>query len=226
MSLIKLENISKSYFDAGKKRVIFQNLNLEINNSESVLLLGNSGCGKSTLLQIIGLLQEPTSGKVIINNTDCTDKNIDKHTINNFLQNDIGFIYQFHHLFHDFTALENLLIPQIIKGVNRKTAEKQANDMLEKLNLSHRKDAMPNELSGGEKQRVAIARAIIKHPKIILADEPTGNLDNDMSAVVVKEMLKLVTENHITLLMVSHNRNFSQIFDRTFELNSNGLLQI
>lgn len=226
MSLIKLENISKSYFDAGKERVIFQNLNLEINNSESVLLLGNSGCGKSTLLQIIGLLQEPTSGKVIINNTDCTDKNIDKHTINNFLQNDIGFIYQFHHLFHDFTALENLLIPQIIKGVNRKTAEKQANDMLEKLNLSHRKDAMPNELSGGEKQRVAIARAIIKHPKIILADEPTGNLDNDMSAVVVKEMLKLVTENHITLLMVSHNRNFSQVFDKTFELNSNGLSQI
>ena len=223
MRIIKLENVSRSYFDAGEERIIFHNVNLEVNNGESILLLGNSGCGKSTLLQIIGLLQEPTSGNIIINHTNCTSKNVNKKTINNFLQNEIGFIYQFHHLFSDFTALENLLIPQIIKGVNRKTAEQKANEMLAKLKLLHRKNAIPSELSGGERQRIAVARAIIKQPKIILADEPTGNLDNDMSQVVVTEMLNLVKENNIALIMVTHNRAFSQVFDRTFELHSNGL---
>ena len=226
MSLLEVKNLTKTYKDAGKERVIFQNLNLTVNNGESVLLLGNSGCGKSTLLQIIGLIQLPTNGEIYIDGTKCTNHNISEKQKNELLKSDIGFIYQFHYLFNDFTAFENLIIPQIIKKVNIKTAKQRAIEILQLLKMEHRKNAMPFELSGGERQRIAIARAIIKQPKIILADEPTGNLDNDMSDIVVEEMLNIVKKENIALIMVSHNREFSSKFNTTYRLSQNGLTKI
>ena len=221
--VLELNNVRKSYTDAKREHNIFSNINLQVEQGQSVLLLGNSGCGKSTLLQIAGLIQN-CEGDVFIEGENCHSKTTKEK--NDILKRKIGFIYQFHYLFADFTALENLIIPQIIKGVSRKEAEKGAINILKKMKIEHRKDAMPNELSGGERQRVAIARAIVKEPKLILADEPTGNLDNDMSNVVVEELLQLVREKNMALLMVSHNREFSKKFDRTYELTQNGLIEL
>ena len=226
MSILEVKNLSKSYKDANNENVIFENLNLTIDNGKSALLLGNSGCGKSTFLQIIGMIQEQTSGDIFIDNVECNLKKISEKRKNDILKKNIGFIYQFHYLFNDFTALENLIIPQIILGTNKRTAKNKAKEMLEKMNMTNRMNTMPNELSGGERQRIAIARAIIKQPRIILADEPTGNLDYDMSNFVVDEMLKIVKENNIALLMVSHNREFKDKFDDTFELTRSGLEKI
>ena len=214
--VLEVKNLSKIYENKNEKHVVFQNLNLTIKDGESVLLLGNSGCGKSTLLQILGLIQKPTNGEIIFDGLNVN--NISEKEKNTFLKENIGFIYQFHYLFNDFTALENLVIPQIIKNIDKKTAELKAMEILKKLKIEHRKDAMPFELSGGERQRVAIARAIIKQPKLILADEPTGNLDNDMSVFVVDEMLNLVKNNNITIIMATHNHEFIKKFDKTYNL--------
>ena len=224
MHVLEVKDLSKAYKEVNKEHLIFQNINLVINEGESVLLLGNSGCGKSTLLQILGLIQESTSGKIFVEGRDCGYEEITEKQRNKILKEKIGFIYQFHYLFNDFTALENLVIPQLVKGIDNKTAERKALEMLEKLKMQHRKDAMPFELSGGERQRVAIARAIIKQPKLILADEPTGNLDNDMSNFVVDEMLNMVKNENIALLMVSHNREFAKKFNKTYELSASGLI--
>lgn len=221
MYLLEVKNLAKIYKEAKHEYVIFQNLDLTVRNSESILLLGNSGCGKSTLLQILGLIQKQTKGEIIFDGLNTS--NINEKQKNILLKEKIGFIYQFHYLFNDFTAIENLIIPQLIKGIDKKTAELEATKMLQMLKMEHRKNAMPFELSGGERQRIAIARAIIKQPKLILADEPTGNLDNDMSNLVVDEMLKMVNKNNIAIIMVSHNYEFKKKFTTTYNLSKNGL---
>ena len=160
MSVFEAKKITKEYNDANNKHTIFKNIDLKIENGESVLLIGNSGCGKSTFLQIAGLIQKQTSGDILID--DKSTKNITDDKRNKLLKEKIGFIYQFHYLFNDFTAIENLVIPQLIKGIDKKKAEQEANRLLKILKLEHRANAMPNELSGGERQRIAIARAIIK----------------------------------------------------------------
>ena len=224
MAVFEAKNITKSYQELDKTHSIFSNINLKLENSESVLLIGNSGCGKSTFLQIAGLIQQPTSGEIIVDGVNASKISEEKR--NDILKNKIGFIYQFHYLFNDFTAKENLIIPQLIKGIDRKTADKEADRLLKMLKLSHRAEAMPNELSGGERQRIAIARAIIKKPLLILADEPTGNLDPDMSNFVVDEMLNIVKNEKIALLMVSHCRDFISKFDCTYSLESDGLVKV
>lgn len=218
MPIFEAKHISKAYKEGNKYRQVLTDINLIIEEGEGVLLLGNSGCGKSTFLQIAGLVQRPTNGEIFIENTNCTTSFSEKQK-NIFLKQKIGFIYQFHYLFNDFTAEENLIIPQLICGIDKKTAKQNAEQMLTKLSISHRANAMPNELSGGEKQRIAIARAIIKQPKIILADEPTGNLDNDTSNIVVNEMLSMVKQNNIALLMVSHCLDYKSKFDNVYRLN-------
>ena len=224
MSVFEAKKITKEYNDANNKHTIFKNIDLKIENGESVLLIGNSGCGKSTFLQIAGLIQKQTSGDILID--DKSTKNITDNKKNELLKEKIGFIYQFHYLFNDFTAIENLVIPQLIKGIDKKKAEQEANRLLKILKLEHRSNAMPNELSGGERQRIAIARAIIKKPILILADEPTGNLDPEMSNFVVEEMLNIVKQEKIALLMVSHCRDFINKFDNTYSLEQNGLVKI
>ena len=221
---LEARKITKKYIDGDKSHNVLMDVNLQIERGKSALLLGNSGCGKSTFLQIAGLIQEPTSGEIWIDGQDATKMSVNKRNL--LLREKIGFIYQFHYLFNDFTAKENLIIPQLICNVDKKTAEKNeknADNMLKMLGLSHRAGAMPNQLSGGERQRIAIARAIIKKPLIILADEPTGNLDNEMSAFVVNEMLELVKKNNIALLMVSHSHDFNDRFDDIYQIE-NGCL--
>ena len=223
MSLaLEAKHITKKYIDGDTRHDVLIDVNLQIERGKSALLLGNSGCGKSTFLQIAGLIQEPTSGEIWIDEQNATKMSPDKR--NQLLRKKIGFIYQFHYLFNDFTAKENLIIPQLICNVSRKKAENRAMEMLDMLKMSHRAEAMPNELSGGERQRIAIARAIIKKPLIILADEPTGNLDNEMSAFVVNEMLELVKKNNIALLMVSHSHDFNDRFDDVYEVKG-GMLE-
>ena len=224
MSVFEAKKITKEYNDANNKHTIFKNIDLKIENGESVLLIGNSGCGKSTFLQIAGLIQKQTSGDILID--DKSTKNITDNKKNELLKEKIGFIYQFHYLFNDFTAIENLVIPQLIKGIDKKKAEQEASRLLKILKLEHKANAMPNELSGGERQRIAIARAIIKKPILILADEPTGNLDPEMSNFVVEEMLNIVRQEKIALLMVSHCRDFINKFDNTYSLEQNGLVKI
>ena len=218
---LETKHITKKYIDGDTSHDVLVDVNLQIERGKSALLLGNSGCGKSTFLQIAGLIQEPTSGEIWIDEQNATKMSPDKR--NQLLRKKIGFIYQFHYLFNDFTAKENLIIPQLICNVSRKKAENRAMEMLDMLKMSHRAEAMPNELSGGERQRIAIARAIIKKPLIILADEPTGNLDNEMSAFVVNEMLELVKKNNIALLMVSHSHDFNDSFDDVYEVRGGGL---
>jgi len=213
---LETKHITKKYIDGDTSHDVLMDVNLQIERGKSALLLGNSGCGKSTFLQIAGLIQEPTSGEIWIDEQNATKMSADKR--NQLLRKKIGFIYQFHYLFNDFTAKENLIIPQLICNVSRKKAENRAMEMLDMLKMSHRAEAMPNELSGGERQRIAIARAIIKKPLIILADEPTGNLDNEMSAFVVNEMLELVKKNNIALLMVSHSHDFNDRFDDVYQV--------
>ena len=222
MSLaLEAKHKKKKYIDGDTSHDVLVDVNLQIERGKSALLLGNSGCGKSTFLQIAGLIQEPTSGEIWIDEQNATKMSPDKR--NQLLRKKIGFIYQFHYLFNDFTAKENLIIPQLICNVSRKKAENRAMEMLDMLKMSHRAEAMPNELSGGERQRIAIARAIIKKPLIILADEPTGNLDNEMSAFVVNEMLELVKKNNIALLMVSHSHDFNDRFDNVYEVKGGRL---
>ena len=224
MSVFEAKKITKEYQELNKKHIVFRDIDLKIENGESVLLIGNSGCGKSTFLQIAGLIQKQTSGDILIDGK--STKNIIDDKKNELLKEKIGFIYQFHYLFNDFTAIENLIIPQLIKGVNRREAEREAKRLLDVLKLSHRTNAMPNELSGGERQRIAIARAIIKKPILILADEPTGNLDPEMSIFVVDEMLNIVKQEKIALLMVSHCRDFIKKFDKTYSLETEGLVAV
>lgn len=224
MFVLETKKLSKTFNTSNEKHNVLQDIDFQLEAGKSALLLGNSGCGKSTFLQIVGLLQEATSGEIFIDGQDCSNLNEAKR--NKILINKIGFVYQFHYLFNDFTAIENLIIPQLTVGVKYKIAKKKAEEMLKKLNLSSRANAMPNELSGGERQRIAIARAIIKNPRLILADEPTGNLDDEMSDKVINEMLEMVKNQGISLLVVTHNRSFIEKFDVAYEIHNKNITQI
>ncbi|MCL4153830.1 UNVERIFIED_CONTAM: hypothetical protein GTU68_016529, partial [Idotea baltica] len=171
--MIKVQNLTKSYKDADKELVVLNNFSAEFTTSKSHAILGQSGVGKSTLLHLIAGLVKPTSGSVIVDSTEVNLLKGDK--LSDFRGNNIGFVYQFHHLLPEFSALENVAMPLIINGIAQKEALNTASTILAKVNLSDREKHMPSQLSGGEQQRVAIARAVAIKPKVILADEPTGN---------------------------------------------------
>ncbi|MGH1398349.1 MAG: ABC transporter ATP-binding protein [Alphaproteobacteria bacterium] len=219
--ILKLSGLCKTFKQGGKALTIFKGLDLKIEKGELVALVGQSGSGKSTLLQIAGLLDKPSAGRIVIDHQDVTKANDAGRTA--LRLNDIGFIYQFHHLLPEFTAQENVAMPLIIAGEARGDAMDQAAVVLHQLGLGKRLSHRPATLSGGEQQRVAIARALANDPKLLLADEPTGNLDPETSAEVFDVLLEQVRERDCGALIATHNHDLADAMDRALELKGGRL---
>lgn len=216
--LLRITGLEKTFEQGGRTLTIFKNLDMKVEAGELVALVGPSGAGKSTLMQIAGLLDKPTSGQVRINNQQ-TQKMSDLQRTK-LRSSFIGFVYQFHHLLPEFTAVENVAMPQIIAGVNKTEAEGKAEKILIDLGLKERLDHRPARLSGGEQQRVAIARALANDPRLLFADEPTGNLDPSTSAEVFELLLNQVRERRIGALIATHNMQLADQMDRALELRA------
>jgi lipoprotein-releasing system ATP-binding protein len=206
--MITATNIHKSF----NGLEVLKGIDLEINKGEIVAIVGASGAGKTTLLQIIGTLDKPTSGQVMLNGVNVHQ--LTEKKLSAFRNKHIGFVFQFHHLLPEFTALENLCIPAFIAGVNRKQAENRAKELLDFLHLTERSTHKPSELSGGEQQRVAVARALMNNPDIILADEPSGNLDSINARELHSLFFDLRKEFNQTFVIVTHNKEFADMSDR------------
>ena len=221
--IMKLEDVDKFYNETGHKLHILRKLNLEVKKGEFVSILGKSGSGKSTLLNVMGLLDKIDSGKIWINDREVTSLSEDER--NNIKNNFLGFVFQFHYLMSEFTALENVMIPALLNNFkNKNVIEKEAKNLLEIVGLAERMKHKPNQLSGGEKQRVAIARAMINKPSLILADEPTGNLDEDTSEMIFSLFKKINKEHNQSIVVVTHARDLSQVTDRQIYLKK-GILE-
>ncbi|OFY52123.1 MAG: lipoprotein ABC transporter ATP-binding protein [Bacteroidetes bacterium GWF2_41_31] len=216
--MLTAENLHKSF---GNLHVL-SGINLHVEESEIVSIVGKSGAGKSTLLQILGTIENADQGKVLIQGEDVLRLN--NKAISVFRNKHIGFVFQFHHLLPEFTALENVSIPALIAGESRRTAEKKALELLGFLNLTARKDHKPSALSGGEQQRVAIARALINKPSVVLADEPSGNLDSHASNELHQLILRLREAFNQTFIIVTHNRELADMADRKLIIND-GMIQ-
>ncbi|HEY7747983.1 MAG TPA: ABC transporter ATP-binding protein [Aestuariivirgaceae bacterium] len=221
---LELKNVSRSYPEAGGRLDVFTNVSLAVAAGEIVALVGPSGAGKSSLLHIAGLLERPTAGQAFIAGRNCSD--LDDAARTRVRRIGIGFIYQFHHLLAEFDALENVMIPQLIANVDRKTAEARARELLTRLGLEARLDHRPAELSGGEQQRVAIARAIANKPLLLLADEPTGNLDPKTAEHVHSEFLRLISQEGLGALVATHNIELARRMDRVLQLEHGRLVEM
>jgi lipoprotein-releasing system ATP-binding protein len=222
-SVLKLENVERSFSQGDRRLEVLRKASATFYPGETVALLGPSGAGKSTLLHIAGLLEQPDAGAVIINGEDCGTLADDERTRIRRLE--VGFVYQFHHLQPEFSALENVMLPQLIMGKTKSDAEMRAKALLKTLGLEQRWDHRPAELSGGEQQRVAIARAVANQPKILLADEPTGNLDPHTAERVFEELMKLVTEEGVAAVIATHNLDLAAHMDRTLHLVDGHLVE-
>ena len=221
--IMKLEDIDKFYMETGNKLHILKKLNLEVKRGEFVSILGKSGSGKSTLLNIMGLLDKIDGGKIWIDDKEVSSLNeMERNNIKNHF---LGFVFQFHYLMSEFTTLENVMIPALLNNFkNKAEIEKEAKELLEIVGLAERMKHKPNQLSGGEKQRVAIARAMINKPKLILADEPTGNLDEDTGELIFSLFRKINKEHNQSIVVVTHARDLSQVTDRQIFLKK-GVLE-
>lgn len=217
-NILKLTNISKDFTQGDQKISVINNFNLEIKRSELVSLVGPSGSGKTTLLQIAGLLDVPTSGEIEINGIKV--KSDEDKIRTKIRKENIGFIYQFHHLLPEFSAIENVALPLLIQGKSKKESYELAKEILLEVELQDRMDFKPSQLSGGQQQRVAIARAIVGKPSLILADEPTGNLDIDLAHKIFDNLLRLAKNYNIACLIVTHNNDLSKKSDRTILIGS------
>ncbi len=209
---LKLTHIARTFGKNATKLEVLKDINLEIHEGEIVALVGPSGSGKSTLLHIAGLLDTPTSGTIEIAGENATQMNDAGRT--RLRMKSIGFVYQSHLLLPDFNALENVMMPQLIAGVKRKEAENRAKELLKAVGLSHRLTHRAGQLSGGEQQRVAIARALANRPALLLADEPTGNLDPKTADEVFDIFLKVVRETGLSALLATHNPELARKMDR------------
>ncbi len=209
--MLKLVNVTKKFDDT----IILNNINFNLHNGEIVALVGESGCGKSTMLHIAGLISSINSGQIFINGVDCTEFSKNKQ---DKLREKIGFIYQFHHLLPEFTVFENLLIPQIISNVKRAEAEQNIFNVLDRFNLLPLKDRKPENLSGGQNQRIAILRAFVKNPCIVLADEPTGNLDKKNADEIFDFILENSKLRGVSSLIVTHNIELAKKTDRIVQM--------
>lgn len=202
-TLVKLENAQKVYRLGKVKVPALKGINLEIKKGERLAIIGPSGCGKSTLLNLIGCLDRPTKGKVFINGKDVSELNDNELAV--IRREKIGFVFQFFYLISTLTALRNVMLPMVFAGISKQEQERRARKLLEIVGLKERLDHRPSELSGGERQRTAIARAMANSPEIILADEPTGNLDSKSGKGVINALLELNKKQGVTLTIVTHD---------------------
>jgi lipoprotein-releasing system ATP-binding protein len=210
--MISAQNITKTFGTL----TVLNNINLQIEQGELLCIVGASGAGKTTLLHILGTLEKPDSGNVFYENKDVFAMN-DKNK-SAFRNKQIGFIFQFHHLLPEFSAIENTMLPALIAGEKKQDAQAKAKELLEYLGVYERRDHKPTQMSGGEQQRVAVARALINSPKVILADEPTGNLDSKNAEDMHKLFLKLKHELNQTIVIITHNMELAAIANRTLEM--------
>ncbi|MCF8234727.1 MAG: ABC transporter ATP-binding protein [Bacteroidales bacterium] len=216
--MIKATDIRKTY---GKLEVL-KGINLEVEKGEIVSVVGASGAGKSTLLHIIGTIDRADRGNVSINNINISG--LSEKKLSEFRNMQIGFVFQFHHLLPEFTAFENICIPAFIAGKGRKAAEHRSHELLEFLNLTDRKEHKPSALSGGEQQRVAVARALVNQPAVVLADEPSGNLDSKASVELHKLFFSLREEFKQTFIIVTHNKELAEMADRKLTIKDGLIL--
>lgn len=222
--MFSVRHLYKSFTSPHGKLSVLEDINFEIEAGSFVAIVGESGSGKSTLLQIFGTLDQADSGEIIMNNEVVSAYNAKQlATLRN---KNIGFVYQSHHLIPELTASENVMLPQLIAGKSETKAKAEAEALLTNLGLAHRLHHIPAHLSGGEAQRVAVARAIINKPKLVLADEPTGNLDEDTSKSVFSMMLSLCKEHQVAVVMVTHSKNLAQACDKEYALIQHRLISI
>jgi len=221
---LRLTGIVRTYRQAGEELRVLRGVDLAVRAGEVVALVAPSGAGKSTLLHVAGLLEPPDGGEVAVDGTACSKLSDDERT--RLRREKLGFIYQFHHLLPEFTALENVAMPQLILGRTKAEARARARALLTTLGLAERLTHRPARLSGGEQQRVAIARAIANGPKVLLADEPTGNLDHRTADLVFGELLKLAREHGVAALIATHNPELAARMDRTVALQDGVLVGV
>ena len=220
--VVRLTNLTRSFEQGGVRIDVLRGVNLSIGPGEIVALLGPSGSGKSTMLQAVGLLEGGFGGKIEIAGTDASALPTDGRT--KLRREHLGFVYQFHHLLPDFNAIENVVMPQLVAGRDKGEAEGRAREILAALGLGHRLTHRPSQLSGGEQQRVAVARALANRPQLVLADEPTGNLDEHTADKVFAEFLELVRGEGSAALVATHNERLAGRMDRVVRLHE-GVLE-
>ena len=223
-NIIECRSLCFSYSEGGSETSVLDNLNFEIKPGEKLAIIGQSGCGKSTLLNLIAGLEKPSEGDVFINNSNIAKLNEKERT--ELRSNNLGFVYQFHHLLNDFSALYNVALPLLINNIDKRKAIKLAEDILIKVGLKNRLQHKPSQLSGGERQRVAIARAMISEPACLLADEPTGNLDADNADDILDLIIELNNKKSTSLLIVTHDLTIANKMDRKLKLSNKKLHEV
>ncbi|RXJ90640.1 ABC transporter ATP-binding protein [Arcobacter sp. CECT 8983] len=212
--MLQIKALKKSYTQGAQEVKIYEDLNFHVKKAQRVAIMGKSGSGKSTLLSLISGIIKPNDGDIVLDNISYKDMNEEK--INDFRATNIGFVFQNFHLVSYLNALENVMLPAKVCGI--KNAKEKAYELLESVGLGHRIEHLPSELSGGEKQRVAIARALIHNPKIILADEPSGNLDEETGIAVMDKLFELIKKNNTTLILVTHSKDIAARCEETYSL--------
>ena len=221
---LQLSGIERNYGQGDTFLSILKGADFTLMSGETVALVAPSGTGKSTLLHVAGLLERPDGGKVVVNGLTCDGLNDDRRTA--IRRNEIGFVYQFHHLLPEFTALENIMMPQLIAGLGKAEAAERASALLDYMRIGHRADHRPSELSGGEQQRVAIARAVANAPLVLLADEPTGNLDPETAGYVFEALEALARQSGLAALIATHNHQLAALMDRRVTIEDGKVIEL
>jgi lipoprotein-releasing system ATP-binding protein len=222
--VLELRDLRRSFHQGDRRIDVLDGASVVLMPGQAVALVGPSGAGKSTLLHIAGLLESPDSGQVLIAGQDCAG--MDDQGRTRVRRAEMGFVYQFHQLLPEFSALENVAIPQMIRGFSRRDAEARGREILTSLGLGHRVDHRPGELSGGEQQRTAIARALANQPKLLLADEPTGNLDPETADLVFNELIEIIERTGVAALIATHNLDLAARMHRVVRMGGGKLVEI
>lgn len=223
-AVLELKSVERHYVQGPRKLTILNGAEFTLHRGEMVALVAPSGTGKSTLLHTAGLLERPDGGDVILSGKACGRLSDDERTA--IRRNDIGFVYQFHHLLPEFSALENIMMPQLIRGLSKPEAAKRAAQLLDYMQIGKRAQHRPSELSGGEQQRVAIARAVANAPRVLFADEPTGNLDPGTADHVFNALMQLVKATRVAMLIATHNMDLAARMDRRVSLSNGQVVEL